>query len=133
MPTIAIACPISRLPHKSRSRCVDRIRLFTRTAPDPCHGIRAQPSAGADDRQGKEDSKDYMDRHQQPVDGGNTETKRDLIAPPSWRCSGVSHHVERVENKSDTGHWHQRRAERSVKEKTPQRGLCDKATEPRSN
>ena len=74
-----------------------------------------------------------MGHHQQPVDGGNTETECDLLPPAAWRCSGIGHHVERVEDEGDTGHRHQRRAEGSVKKQTSERGLRDKAAEPRSN
>src|SRR6185369_6654839 len=129
MPTMAIAWPISRLPHKSRS---DRINLLTLTTPDPPHGERAKSSNTADDRQREEESEDYMHHHQQPVDGGNTETECDLIAPPDWRCSWISHHVERVKDKSDTRHRYQPRANGRVEKQTPQRGLCDKPAEPRS-
>src|SRR5215204_5392919 len=110
MPTMAIASLISRLPHKCRSRY-----LFTLTAPDPPHGKRAKSSNSADDCQCKEESEDYMHHHQQTVDCGHTETEPDLIAPPARRCSRISHHVERVKDKSDTRHRYQTRAKRGVK------------------
>src|ERR1043166_2193516 len=104
MPTMAIACPISRLPHQGASRLCDDI--ITRAASDPSHRIRAQPSESADDCQRKKESEDYMGRHQQSVDSGNTETESDLIASTCRCCRWIGHHVERVEDKSDTSDRH---------------------------
>src|SRR5919205_1127508 len=99
MPTMAIAWPISRLPHERRSR-----DLLTLAPPDPAHGKRAKPSHRADDCQCEEESEDYMHHHQQPVHCSDTESERDLIAPAARRCRGIRHHVERVKDKSDTRH-----------------------------
>src|SRR6185503_12353874 len=109
------------------------IHLFTLPPSDPPDGIRAQSSKCADDRQGKEESEDYMGHHQQSVHSSNAETEYDLIAPSCRRCRRIGHHVKRVEDKSDTRHRYQSRAKRSTKQQTSQTGLCDKATEPRSN
>src|SRR4051794_26559473 len=102
MPTMAIACPISRLPNESRSRRDD----LTLAAFDPTHGEPAQPSNGASDCQGEEEPEDYVHHHQQTVNGSDAETEYNLISLPARRCSRISHHVERVEDKSDTRHRH---------------------------
>src|SRR5678816_4454304 len=99
---MAIACPISRLPHESRSGRDD----LALAAFDPTHGKHAQPSNGASDCQRKEEPEDYVHHHQQTVNGSDTETEYNLIAPPARRRSRVSHHVERVEDESDTCHRH---------------------------
>src|SRR5262249_40560824 len=111
-----------------RRRC-----LFTLTAPDPAHSKRAQASAGADDCQGKEESEDHMQYHQQTIDSGNTETESDLIASPCRRGGRVGHHVERVEEEGDARHRHQPRNKWSIKKQASQRSLCDKAAEPCSD
>src|SRR5215216_3300104 len=133
MPTMAIACAISRLPRHRGSRCCDSIDFYTRTTFGPIHGKHAETSHCADDCQGKEESEDYMRHHQQPIDAGNAESENDLVPVPRWRCSRVGHHVERVEDESNTSHRYQTGAKGSVKEQTPQRSLCDKAAEPRGN
>ena len=97
------------------------------------HREHPQTANGADDRQREEQSEDHMGHHQKAVDSGNTETEDDLIPPAFRRRSRIGHHVERVENESDTGHRHQRRAKRIASKQTSQCSLCNKAAEPRSD
>ena len=74
-----------------------------------------------------------MGHHQESVNGGNTETEYDLIAPAFRRRGRIGHHVERVKDESNTAHRHQRRAKRIASKQTSQRRLCNKTAEPRSN